>query len=56
MGKSLRACTAFGVLRCDDKEWVRQAVSFSVHRDLLFLHDLKQRRLGFARSTVDFVC
>ena len=44
-----------GVLRGQHHEGLGHGVGYAIHRDLVFLHDLQQRRLRLGRGTVDFV-
>ena len=43
------------VLSRDYDKRLRQVVGNAVNSDMALLHSLKQRGLGFARSTVDFI-
>src|SRR5680860_299635 len=55
LGKRIRPFHLERVLCGDDGERRAQHMSGAVHGDLAFFHGFEKRRLGFGRSTVDFV-
>ena len=54
-GQRICALLLNRVLRRDNHKPAAEGESFSVNRNLAFLHSLKQGRLGLGRCAVDFI-